>query len=520
MKTRLMALAFAVGAAAAPCSGQSINIDFGDGNGGPPADYAAAGLPGTWNVLTAPPDTLTPLVGLDGAALAASIRATNGAGPVANLPMPHPELGPDRVLLDDGLLGVSGPEIPIEIEFFGLENGLYRLITYTWYWPAEEYAQAVFVDSSPVVHPAGGPWPGGLAVGVTHMEHIVQVPNDERAVPASITFHVVGDGPGAFYNGNILINGIQLWKIDDPIACPADVDGNLTVSINDFLLMLGAWGSCPELLGPCPADIDRDGIVGIIDFLLLLGAWGPCPGTTPATCGDPGLAGCYTAHASPGCDEDRCCEAVCVFDPFCCDVAWDQLCVGIANLAVDCLDRAHPNCGNAEAGSCTESSPSPGCDDPECCQTICEIDTFCCNYAWSNICVAEAELFCSETPPQCGHPAAGDCFDAIGNDQNYTPYCDDADCCNAVCQMDPFCCAVLWDASCVARANAICAGGACGAGAGDCSTEHPTGGCDNTDCCFQVCSIVPSCCEDADPDTGLGGWNANCITWAEILCAE
>ena len=93
MSTRSIALAFAVGAAAVPCSGQSINIDFGDGNGGPPADYAAAGLPGTWNVLTAPPDTATPLVGLDGAPLPAMIRATNGFGPVADMPIPHPELG-------------------------------------------------------------------------------------------------------------------------------------------------------------------------------------------------------------------------------------------------------------------------------------------------------------------------------------------------------------------------------------------------------------------------------------------
>ncbi|MHC4306175.1 MAG: hypothetical protein ACYSW2_17105 [Planctomycetota bacterium] len=518
MSTRSIALAFAVGAAAVPCSGQSINIDFGDGNGGPPADYAAAGLPGTWNVLTAPPDTATPLVGLDGAPLPAMIRATNGFGPVADMPIPHPELGGDRWLLDDGLLGMHGPEIPIEVEFFGLEHGLYRLITYTWYWPAEAYAQAVFVDGSPFQHPAGGPWGGALTLGVSHMEHLVQVTQGALLVPASLTFHVVGDGPGAFYNGDILLNGIQLWKIDEPIPCPADIDGNLSVGINDFLLMLAVWGQCSDPPTPCPADVDGDGTVGIIDFLLLLAAWGPCPGTDPATCGEPGLGDCYSAHGSPGCDEAHCCEAVCSFDPYCCDVAWDQLCVGLANLAADCTDGVHPHCGNPEAGSCVEQRASPGCDDPECCQVVCDIDSFCCNYAWDLVCVAEAELFCSEIPPACGHPAAGDCFDAIGPDQNFTPYCDDEDCCNAVCQIDAYCCSVLWDAGCVARANAICEGGACGDGAGDCFTPHPTGGCDNADCCYQVCSVVPACCEDSDG--GLGGWNENCVAWAELLCGE
>ena len=32
--------------------------------------------------------------------------------------------------------------------------------------------------------------------------------------------------------------------------------------------------TCPT---PCPADVDNDGIVGINDFLDLLAAWGPCP---------------------------------------------------------------------------------------------------------------------------------------------------------------------------------------------------------------------------------------------------
>ena len=49
---------------------------------------------------------------------------------------------------------------------------------------------------------------------------------------------------------------------------------------------------------------------------------------------------------------------------------------------------------------------------------------------------------CSEVKCEalCGLPGSGDCCD-----DNGTPACDDADCCNAVCGTDPFCCGVGWD---------------------------------------------------------------------------
>ncbi|MHC4804624.1 MAG: hypothetical protein ACYTFF_21335 [Planctomycetota bacterium] len=37
--------------------------------------------------------------------------------------------------------------------------------------------------------------------------------------------------------------------------------------------MLAAWGPCPAPPDPCPADLDGDGSVGITDFLILLANW-------------------------------------------------------------------------------------------------------------------------------------------------------------------------------------------------------------------------------------------------------
>jgi hypothetical protein len=51
--------------------------------------------------------------------------------------------------------------------------------------------------------------------------------------------------------------------------CAADLSGDGTVNVVDFLLLLAAWG------GP-DGDVDGDGTTDINDFLELLARWGPC----------------------------------------------------------------------------------------------------------------------------------------------------------------------------------------------------------------------------------------------------
>lgn len=58
-----------------------------------------------------------------------------------------------------------------------------------------------------------------------------------------------------------------------PPPCIADLDGNGIVGIEDFLTLLGSWGSSPD----GPPDLDGNGVVDVEDFAQLLGNWGPCP---------------------------------------------------------------------------------------------------------------------------------------------------------------------------------------------------------------------------------------------------
>ena len=78
------------------------------------------------------------------------------------------------------------------------------------------------------------------------------------AIPSVVTVSNVATGRGTF-------------------TCASDLNVDDEVGIVDFLMLLAAWGPCPDPPEPCPADIDGDGNVGIVDFLALLANWGPCP---------------------------------------------------------------------------------------------------------------------------------------------------------------------------------------------------------------------------------------------------
>ena len=61
----------------------------------------------------------------------------------------------------------------------------------------------------------------------------------------------------------------------DPSPGPVgDLDGDGVVGIQDFLILLAAWGPCSEPCPPaCLGDLDEDCDVGITDFLTLLSNW-------------------------------------------------------------------------------------------------------------------------------------------------------------------------------------------------------------------------------------------------------
>ena len=117
--------------------------------------------------------------------------------------------------------------------------------------------------------------------------------------------------------------------------------------------------------------------------------------------------------------------------------------------------EAPGGCGEPTAGDCLIDNGSPFCDDPICCNTVCSVQPFCCDVTWDINCAALAEKLCDGGGSfVCGEIGAGDCFQPNGS-----PACQDFQCCDTVCQLDPFCCDVMWDDVCADLAQTLCQGG-------------------------------------------------------------
>jgi beta-lactamase class A len=98
---------------------------------------------------------------------------------------------------------------------------------------------------------------------------------------------------------------------------------------------------------------------------------------------------------------DTCVAAVCAADSFCCTGSWDALCVEQVRTvcnSLTCPESAgsctHTVC--SEGGVLIA-----GCDDPpvspSCASAICAVDSYCCDTAWDNVCVGEVDDYCGAT---------------------------------------------------------------------------------------------------------------------------
>ncbi len=106
-----------------------------------------------------------------------------------------------------------------------------------------------------------------------------------------------------------------------------------------------------------------------------------CTGSPPAWNGDCTIL----AHAT--CGADPCVTAVCAQDPTCCTTDWTAACVALA--VTECMtgcDCPHPICMEGE-------KLDPGCDP--CAAELCGADPYCCDNAWDGLCVGEVGSICN-----------------------------------------------------------------------------------------------------------------------------
>jgi hypothetical protein len=280
-------------------------------------------------------------------------------------------------------------------------------------------------------------------------------------------------------------------------------------------------------------------------------------------CGD-GAGDCFQANGTPGCSDEDCCTTVCSADPFCCSFEWDSVC------ALEALELCW-NCG-VNPGDCREVHSGPGCNLPSCCAAVCDVDPWCCEGSWDQICVDAANTYCAPVNDHCSeafdltegsheianHQATldGPPCEGMGTDiwYRYTATADGeltVSTCgyslNTVIAVYDGCACVPHDSLRLGCNDDACnsaseltvpvSAGQCyliqvggwGASqgtttltltleeivcpsAGSCCDAHPTPGCDDATCCDLVCAADPFCCDSS--------WDSLCVGEAEDMCGE
>lgn len=191
-----------------------------------------------------------------------------------------------------------------------------------------------------------------------------------------------------------------------------DLDLSGAVDSADLNILLGDFG-CRE---GCAGDVTGDGVTDSLDLNALLSVFG-------AACG-PGS--CCEVTGTPGCDDLFCEEFVCMLDPSCCEAAWDIECVITANFWCGLCDSYGPcclgddTCAELFVDECASMGGMPV--EAEVCDLV----------------------YCGTPPAPCGEPGLGACWPG----GNGTPGCEQEACCGEVCELDPFCCEMLWDEAC------------------------------------------------------------------------
>jgi hypothetical protein len=207
--------------------------------------------------------------------------------------------------------------------------------------------------------------------------------------------------------------------------------------------------------------VEVDGVVEGSCYKVRVGAFGAGTtgeGTLTVVC-EPyieqcidGQGDCCAAHGNGGCDDPECCDIVCTQDAFCCDGEWDDACADVAGEVCLACGGTSPECVGT-GGDCCAANGSIGCEDGACCAVICAADPFCCETEWDGICATAAETQCEVCfPPPACLQGTGDCCAA-----QQGPGCGGLECCDIVCDQDPFCCEEVWDESCADLAASSCA---------------------------------------------------------------
>jgi hypothetical protein len=178
---------------------------------------------------------------------------------------------------------------------------------------------------------------------------------------ASLIAKTVGGAPVP--NARLTIRAGATCATQETIASASGLACPLT--LNQVSGPVGQYVVTVSLDGPLPPGPECP-----VEYIL----WIDLRPTEFDACGNPFAGSCEISHGEPGCDDPACCDVICVIDPFCCDVAWDSICVNEAlklcsagsSVANDECFQAFPIVAGDTTFSTVGATTSPILLPPEC----------------------------------------------------------------------------------------------------------------------------------------------------------
>jgi hypothetical protein len=206
--------------------------------------------------------------------------------------------------------------------------------------------------------------------------------------------HIPNTPTNAVYNGSIMNScynsrSTGVWNAEDIDALQQLYGRNCCAVGSGAGCGNVLVNECVGAIDPYCNDTQWDNIC--VSEVTSLGC-GSCPAPVDHSCCSAGGAGCSDNVIEAAICAEAGFDGAGAVDPYCCNVAWDNVCVAEVTSLAD--DVALP-CGS----NCCAPKGSPGCSSPSVQACVAAVDAYCVNVAWDALCVAEVEsLGCSHCP--------------------------------------------------------------------------------------------------------------------------
>lgn len=193
-------------------------------------------------------------------------------------------------------------------------------------------------------------------------------------------------GPGLYSFANVgITSDAESRRIGFGATCGY---GNTWLASPNWF-RLGACSGAVQL-SVCPSTSSAE-----YNFVVFQGS---CGNLEPVACGDPAVCSGGGNGASATFFADPCKEYLVAFGPWTASPAGAVI-TSAGTISITCNPPSGPSCGQAGFGSCFTPHDGPNCDSASCCGAVCGFDPYCCDTAWDSICVQEAYLLCAPPPP-------------------------------------------------------------------------------------------------------------------------